>query len=312
MGKLPPRAMERMLADKLEPLETAVQAAMPGRYSARFLHAIDRALALKPQDRPQSIAEFYALLDPKGSAPHRAGTAPSPRQPVGRLKPSMMAAGGMGLMAALLMAWMMLGGKERPPPGAEVGTIAKAPQPTAQTDAPPPAKAEFNPLRMLEDIVRGKNSGHEVTVVVEKGQVVIGKDLLRFKLRSSRPGHVYVLMLDADRSHLSLLFPHANEKNNWIEAGKELQLPPAGWNFQAQGPAGTDQFVVLVADSPRDFSAAGLNAEGDVPFAAARKLYDAFGGTSPFFAGTAVCAAGAACPGTYGATAFSIEEIPKK
>jgi hypothetical protein len=34
-----------------------------GQYSAAFLQAIDRGLALKPKDRPQSVAEFRALMD---------------------------------------------------------------------------------------------------------------------------------------------------------------------------------------------------------------------------------------------------------
>ena len=58
-GRVPPSSVERLLDDRLEPLATCAA----GRYSPRFLSAIDAALAVRPQDRPQTDAEFRALLD---------------------------------------------------------------------------------------------------------------------------------------------------------------------------------------------------------------------------------------------------------
>ncbi|MGZ5235914.1 MAG: serine/threonine protein kinase [Caldimonas sp.] len=58
-GKTPMSSVERLMDDRLEPL--AVAAA--GRYGDGFLRAIDAALAVKPQARPQNEAEFRALLD---------------------------------------------------------------------------------------------------------------------------------------------------------------------------------------------------------------------------------------------------------
>ena len=58
-GRVPPSSVERLIDDRLERL-TRVAA---GRYSARFLAAIDAALAVRPQDRPQTDAAFRALLD---------------------------------------------------------------------------------------------------------------------------------------------------------------------------------------------------------------------------------------------------------
>ena len=58
-GKTPMSSVERLMDDRLEPL--AVTAA--GRYGDGFLRAIDAALAVKPQDRPQNEAQFRALLD---------------------------------------------------------------------------------------------------------------------------------------------------------------------------------------------------------------------------------------------------------
>ena len=63
-GQTPPPAVGRMLRDSYEAL--AVRAA--GRYSEALLHGIDRCLALKGEDRPQSVAQLRALLEPAASA----------------------------------------------------------------------------------------------------------------------------------------------------------------------------------------------------------------------------------------------------
>ena len=58
-SRRPPPAVSRLMDDPM-PKVSEVAA---GHYSAAFLQAIDRGLALKPQDRPQSVAEFRALMD---------------------------------------------------------------------------------------------------------------------------------------------------------------------------------------------------------------------------------------------------------
>ncbi len=58
VGCPPPASISRIMKDSLQPL---ADAGLSG-YSREFLTAIDRALALQPTDRPQSIAELRALL----------------------------------------------------------------------------------------------------------------------------------------------------------------------------------------------------------------------------------------------------------
>ena len=58
-GKTPMSSVERLMDDRLEPLA----ATAAGRYGDAFLRAIDAALAVKPQDRPQNEAQFRALLN---------------------------------------------------------------------------------------------------------------------------------------------------------------------------------------------------------------------------------------------------------
>ncbi|HRD98426.1 MAG TPA: serine/threonine-protein kinase, partial [Rubrivivax sp.] len=58
-SRRPPPAVARLMDDPMPKVgEVAV-----GQYSAAFLQAIDRGLALMPKDRPQSVAEFRALMD---------------------------------------------------------------------------------------------------------------------------------------------------------------------------------------------------------------------------------------------------------
>ncbi|WAH52646.1 protein kinase [Pseudescherichia vulneris] len=56
-GSPPPASVARSIQDSCTPL---VENPPPG-YSPALLQAVDRALALKPEDRPQSITEFAAL-----------------------------------------------------------------------------------------------------------------------------------------------------------------------------------------------------------------------------------------------------------
>ena len=58
LGCPPPASISRIMKDSLQPLAAAGH----GGYSREFLTAIDRALALQPGDRPQSIAELRELL----------------------------------------------------------------------------------------------------------------------------------------------------------------------------------------------------------------------------------------------------------
>jgi len=56
-GSPPPASVARSIQDSCTPLAEDP----PSGYSPALLQAVDRALALKPEDRPQSIAEFAAL-----------------------------------------------------------------------------------------------------------------------------------------------------------------------------------------------------------------------------------------------------------
>ena len=70
-GRSPITSVERVMGDPLPALANVAA----GRYSATFLRAIDTALAVRPKDRPQSVAAFRALL--QGGEPAGSSVAPS-------------------------------------------------------------------------------------------------------------------------------------------------------------------------------------------------------------------------------------------
>ena len=105
-GKTPPPSVGRMLTDSFQPLARLAA----GRYSPRLLQALDSALSVRPDGRPQSIAEFKQAIGldslPPMQAMHpasatslpgqqvrlRSGPTPQPSGPSGPSGPSSPAA----------------------------------------------------------------------------------------------------------------------------------------------------------------------------------------------------------------------------
>lgn len=148
--KAPPTAVGRMLNDPLEPL---AQGDYP-RFGKQFLAALDKGLAVRPEGRPQSIAEFAQLLGvdmsvrshaqaavrPSPAAPGAArGAAARPApvkpQPASGTRPKLgwaLAVGGVAL--ALAGGVWFAAGDSAPPRVAS--TLQPAPVPASQAVSP--------------------------------------------------------------------------------------------------------------------------------------------------------------------------------
>jgi serine/threonine protein kinase len=351
MREPPTPALARMRVDPLVPLAQAAK----GRYSDSFLRALDAALAVEPENRPQSIAEWRALLDADVAALPARDDALDTRDGLPVTGASMVSAApggsrrGLWLVVAIVALVAIGAGAywwspwetkpavvatpstpSAPPKSSAPATaLPSTPATTAPTPMPAPPAASvspsiapptappstlpsrpFDPANALAEVYAARDPSFAVDVTVDKPRVRINQDYLRFTVASVRDGYVYVLVVGTNQSDFLLLFPNAADRNNRIAAGTPLTLPRASWPMRATGPAGTDRFVVIVSERPRDFAGLGMqkvDVFGRFPEQAAR--VSSSGRGSPF-AGKPVCPGGPAidCGDAYGAAEFAIEE----
>lgn len=369
MGRTPPPAVGRLMQDKLEPL--ASKAA--GRYSDTLLRAIDRGLAVRPEDRPQSIAEFRELLQlapgeghapamPHGTQAKARHTSPPPNDRLPeqaaettprKANPLALAAIG-GLILAAAAGYLMQGDEAAPDdpgtgpqPSEELVRESSPPQtppsvsasgeppvpasapaaearpdeqplaaepmlPVAPADAPAVPLPPFSAIAEIERIYRDSDASRAVSVALDNPRVRIGVDRLNFRVRSSSPGYLYVFMVGTN-AHFYKLFPNAIDADNRLRANTWLDLPRSGWRMTAGGPAGTNHFVAVVSEHPRDFGASGLVEVApfaEFPLDQATQIATRATGRHSAFIGTPICPSLATpCSNAYGAATFKVEEV---
>lgn len=124
--------------------------------------------------------------------------------------------------------------------------------------APQPPVVVVNGLAMLEGLHAQRDDRWAVQVQVPRTRLKIGADTLDFSVQSARDGHVYVFYKGTKPDSLYLLFPNPLDKDNRIRAGETMRLPRPDWTVSPLGPPGTDHLLVMVTESPRDFSAFAL------------------------------------------------------
>lgn len=148
-GKTPAPAVSRIISDSLEPLARLEYG--QDRYSPAFLDAIDKGLAVKPEDRPQDIAAFRTLLDLKEGTyssitkqpvahseqemEYKASTEAVTRSANSTSAKARSPVGVYGLAVALFLAaagagWFFMRGEPRPTPEPPVPSEQIIPAPT--------------------------------------------------------------------------------------------------------------------------------------------------------------------------------------
>ncbi|MES2716995.1 MAG: serine/threonine-protein kinase [Pseudomonadota bacterium] len=335
-GKTPPVSVGRILHDGYVPLASTEG----GRYSARFLAAIDHGLQVKPDERTPSIAALRAELGLQaGAAATPLVTTPAPPQPgptapaATRARgPMVWALGLAGLALAGVVAYLVLAPAAPPAPTATgaptagpsstAGPVA-APAPaapasaTAAVGSPAPAVVSAPPAgpfsvdAEFSRLLQQQTPGFNVDVQTPKPQLRVGRDQLLFTVTSARDGHVYVLLLGPDGS-LLLLLPNSNAPDLRIRAGQPLRLPPPKAKLDVSEPLGKEDFLVLVSPTPRSFDGLdGKRQHGFLVLPATDKLAqlaEAFSGPGSVLAGRALQCAGDLC-NAYGAARFSVDVV---
>jgi hypothetical protein len=172
---------------------------------------------------------------------------------------------------------------------------------------PPAAAPETASAATLKDIFEQRDPRRKVEVTLDKSRLKIGQDALQLRVKSNRSGHVYVVLRGSDAKSFYLLFPNGLDANHRITAGQTLTLPRPHWQVQASGPAGKDQLLVLVTDTPRSLGQLALTA-GDAqnPFTYALNDLQGRSALIQFLVGQNT--AGKISP--FGAAWVEVEEMP--
>ena len=336
-GRPPPPSVGRLVDDRLEPLVHAAA----GRCSERVLRAIDHGLALRPAQRPPSIAAFKAELGlapspdgdarllsqeartvapPRTSAPSRSAPVPPalsrpvrpPAAPRTDRRGLLATAGVAAVVAAGGGGAWWWSGRPAATPAAAQGGVADA------SPAPPPGAgpaAGFDPVQAFRRVAAAQTPGWDLTLTAARAQLRRDRDALSFTLLSRQDGQVLVWQHGTDGS-LRQLYPNALGPAPQVRRGQPLTLPHAGLDLTATGPAGTQQLLVMVSRWPRDRTAfAPKREQGFTSYptgSLALALEGANGGRLPLLAGRPVCPpgdSGAACADAFGAALLAIEVI---
>ena len=252
------RADLGLSAARLSSQETQLLGASGATTMRAQAESVQRAATQFPDARPTVMqAPAAAGSTASGTSPARAGK----KLWVG-LGLASLAAVGAGAY------FMMAPGAPTAPqagPAAPPATVAVAadPAPAAPVAAAPAAPARLDIRDEFDKVLSRQTPGFLVEATPSKQQYRIGKDKLAFSVKSSRDGHVYVLLLGPDGSLLQL-FPNTQASGNRIKAGQTLALPQSSWPLMTAEPAGPEHFLTIVSQQPRDFSA--LSTERDDMF----------------------------------------------
>ncbi|MDR5740960.1 MULTISPECIES: serine/threonine-protein kinase [unclassified Caballeronia] len=332
-GRTPPPSVGRMVSDSYQPLAKLAA----GRYSDRFLRAVDHALAVVPADRPQTDRQFadeLGIVLDAASAERGAGVVDGRDPPravaTARRRVRWVVGAGCVLVAVAGFGWLVPKMMSHGPPAVRVegpasgtdgrdGTELAADRSAsvAETVSEPvvPLQAAlppFTPAGEFARIVSLSDPSVAVRVEVPLERAVVDRDRLRFIVTSDRAGYLYVFAVDPANQYLQL-FPNELDRDNRVVAGKRVVLPRAAWPMQAGEPVGENHFLAIVSLAPRDFSAldmahdsvfGSVSASAQAVAAAQRTL-----SASPF-AGVPSCGSEApSCPVAYGAATFKIDVV---
>ncbi|TPV38592.1 serine/threonine protein kinase [Pantoea deleyi] len=252
-GAPPPVSVVRSIEDNYQPL---VQRRLAG-YSASLLSAVDRALALKPEDRPQSIDDFAALMalperepEPLLSArisgpgtmlvPVEEEVVSKPDSPLKTLLghrfalPGLVAAGVLvGLCAGLLMS----GGHQATPPAETAQNDAPAATTTPASSAvtAPPTQTDEPAETVASTPVQRAETTPTATPEPEPQPAPPAAPVAQVYIRLQQGERVQV------NGQPQALVPAVN-------GFATLQLPPGSYTFAISGQNGTRQQTLTISE----------------------------------------------------------------
>ncbi|WP_084544803.1 serine/threonine protein kinase [Derxia gummosa] len=337
--RTPPPSVGRMVKDSFVPLAQS----QSGRYGARFLAAIDAALAVHPDQRIPDMRALRAALgfaEPANGATLIAGAAgptgiaaaapglasaarvaagPQVTPPSTRVADRTKSRLPVLLGAGALVAAVVGGGfffVTRPP----VPALASVAAPVAAAPEPVPA-AVFDPTAaaraVVERIIKGATPGFAVEVRTAKPTLRMDSegDMLAFSVKAERKGAVYAWVARPDGSFVQIA-PGASRgapnRERMLPAG-EVWAWPLDWldagapSYRAHAPGGRSKLLVVISASARRIDGARWGEDfGELPAPAAGEEAASI---AAVLLGEPVCPAGKPCDASYGAAVLDIDEI---
>jgi hypothetical protein len=325
----------RMINDRCVPLAT--DASLREQFSLPVLQAIDAGLTVKPEQRLQSMAALRQALGLSvtsvlmGSAQTRpmspsnikhgspnSNALSNARHPK---RVSWWIGGGLGIVSLLgAVLWWGSGSNFRDSSRGKNASVPLSSAPSSASSAPTvdvvpvapvaQAVAAKTPLDSLISLTNGADISWQMSAKPNKDEVQIGKDKLGFQIQSTKAGFAYVYLLSSS-GDLYLLFPNAIDKRHQISANTELSLPRTSWAMDAGGPAGVNEFLVLISDHEMDMASTGFRFDGvfgKFPVNVLAAMEATRGTSKSPLLGTPICPQGNACSVNYGAVRFKITE----
>lgn len=318
-GKTPPSSVGRLVNDSYMPLHERHE--LP--YSPHVKLAIDRALAVQPQDRIASMALFRQALQSEpqdilslfdhtdrekiiDSNTCQVTTQRAPSQWRSAIQVSLWVSVLIALLAgvALMTTYITDSNFQR----IEVSTdnaekaVIEPVEPSGESSLSSTVPTNTLDVAFQAVIDRADSA---LNIQTEKTVLKIGEDLLQFQVQSPVSGFVAVYVRASDNSLIQFL-PNARVPALAIEANTPLRLPPANEPIQAAGPAGENQFLVVVTEQPRNYD--HLQFQDHYGFGLIQTNQNGSGLGLQALEGISTCVS-TACKDRLAAAWFSVEEV---
>ena len=335
--KLPPPSVSRMVQDSYEPLATLVT----GPYSEALLKGVDQCLSVRPEQRPQTMAEMRQLLGFPAQVSVQAPAQAAPKPAVGKPRPvpsaiaPSQAKSGKGVLVVVIIAGVLLvlGGAgaagyyflNRLAGNALDQVEAAVSQPVGQSDTQVPAQEASTPKTtppagphsLAEAINTLSNQADPALAPSLKlpPTISVNGGVLTLSATAPAAGHLYLFLWDKSTDKFYRLFPNDLDSATAITAGGMLTVPranlPIPWGFAASEPAGNWQVFALLSEQPRDLGKTRLSADAGFVSAQRAGLDSVFSGGAGLDAliGTPVCTDDGACKDRYGFASASLQEV---
>ncbi|MFO1305436.1 MAG: serine/threonine-protein kinase [Burkholderiales bacterium] len=219
MRKPPPSAVARVYQDPVKPL---AKSGLPG-FTTRFLHGVDVGMAVRPEDRPRTIAAFREALGLDGGAAHAvpAGVkAPEPAAPAAPVPAT-----------------------AKPAPLAPAPAPA-APQPAPVKPAPTPAPAEPRAIAATD----------LASSTLDKARVVVGPDSRYVPPTPAKPGASRTAVI----AGLGLLVALAAGGAWYAMTQRGSDSPKVAVGVTPAAPAPSEPAKPAVSESPKAAEAAAV------------------------------------------------------